>query len=288
MKKKALLPLLLGVMVFLAGCDYSKPENRNGFFFNTFVEPLDKVIHWLGQAFNNDYGLAIIVIVLAIRIILLPFMLSNYKNSHMMREKMKVAKPDIDAIQEKVKRSRTQEEKMAANQEMMEVYKKYDMNPMKSMLGCLPILIQMPVIMGLFFVLKYPSSGGFTDHPNFLWFDLAKPDIWITIIAGILYFLQAYVSSLSMPNEQRQMGYMMMVISPIMIVWISLSSASALGLYWSVSAAFLIVQTQIANMHYSKVAKREVAPMLEAFNKENEGSEKKGKNTQIASKKKKK
>ncbi|MGS0657473.1 membrane protein insertase YidC [Staphylococcus arlettae] len=288
MKKKALLPLLLGVMVFLAGCDYSKPENRNGFFFNTFVEPMDKVIHWLGQTFNNDYGLAIIVIVLAIRIILLPFMLSNYKNSHMMREKMKVAKPDIDAIQEKVKRSRTQEEKMAANQEMMEVYKKYDMNPMKSMLGCLPILIQMPVIMGLFFVLKYPSSGGFTDHPNFLWFDLAKPDIWITIIAGILYFLQAYVSSLSMPNEQRQMGYMMMVISPIMIVWISLSSASALGLYWSVSAAFLIVQTQIANMHYSKVAKREVAPMLEAFNKENEGSEKKGKNTQIASKKKKK
>ena len=136
MKKKALLPLLLGVMVFLAGCDYSKPENRNGFFFNTFVEPMYNVI------------------VLAIRIILLPFMLSNYKNSHMMREKMKVAKPDIDAIQEKVKRSRTQEEKMAANQEMMEVYKKYDMNPMKSMLGCLPILIQMPVIMGLFFVLK--------------------------------------------------------------------------------------------------------------------------------------
>ncbi|SUM34223.1 OxaI/YidC membrane insertion protein [Staphylococcus gallinarum] len=154
MKKKALLPLLLGVMVFLAGCDYSKPENRDGFFFNTFVEPMDKLIHWLGSSFNNDYGLAIIVLVLAIRVVLLPFMLSNYKNSHMMREKMKVAKPDIDAIQEKVKRSRTQEEKMAANQEMMEVYKKYDMNPMKSMLGCLPMLIQMPIIMGLFFVLK--------------------------------------------------------------------------------------------------------------------------------------
>ena len=62
-----------------------------------------------------------------------------------------------------------------------------------------------------------------------------------------------------MPNEQRQMGYMMMIISPIMIVWISLSSASALGLYWSVSAAFLIVQTQLANMYYSKLAKKEVA-----------------------------
>ena len=267
MKKKALLPLLLGVMVLLAGCDYSKPENRDGFFFNTFVEPMDKLIHWLGTSFNNDYGLAIVVLVLAIRVVLLPFMLSNYKNSHMMREKMKVAKPDIDAVQEKVKRSRTQEEKMAANQEMMEVYKKYDMNPMKSMLGCLPILIQMPIIMGLFFVLKYPSSGGFTEHPNFLWFNLSQPDIWITVIAGILYFLQAFVSSKSMPNEQRQMGYMMMIISPIMIVWISLSSASALGLYWSINALFLIVQMYFSNQYYSKIADNYVKSLEKQNNK---------------------
>ena len=88
MKKKALLPLLLGVMVFLAGCDYSKSSNRDGFFYNTFVEPMSKVLHWLGHSvFNDDYGIAIIVLILVIRIILLPFMLSNYKNSHLMREK---------------------------------------------------------------------------------------------------------------------------------------------------------------------------------------------------------
>ena len=287
MKKKVLLPVLLGIVFLLAGCDYSKPESRTGFFYNTFVEPLDKLIHWLGPNLNNDYGLAIIIIVLAIRVVLLPFMLSNYKNSHLMRLKMEFAKPEIDAVQEKVKRSRTQEEKLAANQEMMELYKKYDMNPMKSMLGCLPILIQMPVIMGLFFVLKYPSGGGFVDHPHFLWFDLTKPDIWITIIAGVLYFVQAYVSSLSMPKQQKQMGYMMMVISPIMIVWISLSSASALGLYWSVSAAFLVVQTYVANIYYSKVAEREVAPMMEAFKKNDQAKQGKGKNTKVVSNKKK-
>jgi YidC/Oxa1 family membrane protein insertase len=91
-----------------------------------------------------------------------------------------------------------------------------------------------------------------------------------------------------MPNEQRQMGYMMMVISPIMIVWISLSSASALGLYWSVSAAFLIIQTHFANIYYSRVAKREVAPMLEAMNKDKNGDGNKAKNTQVVSKKAKK
>nr|BFF33534.1 hypothetical protein KUHPSE09_08200 [Staphylococcus epidermidis] len=53
---------------------------------------------------------------------------------------------------------------MAANQELMEVYKKYDMNPMKSMLGCLPILIQMPIIMGLYFVLKDKLVNGLSEH----------------------------------------------------------------------------------------------------------------------------
>lgn len=287
MNKKALLPLLLGVMVFLAGCDYSKSENRTGFFYNTFVKNMDNIIHWLGSSFNNDYGLAIIVLVLAIRIVVLPFMLSNYKNSHLMREKMVIAKPDMDAVKEKVKRARTQEEKMAANQEMMEVYKKYDMNPMQSMLGCLPMLIQMPVIMGLFFVLKYPSPGGIVEHPDFLWFNLAKPDIWITIIAGVLYFLQAYVSTFSMPPEQKQMSYMMMIISPIMIIWVSLSSAAALGLYWSVSAAFLIVQTYVANQYYSKKAKEEVAPMIREYEKKH-GKDGKQKAAQVLGKKNRK
>ena len=71
---------------------------------------------------------------------------------------------------------------MAANQELMEVYKKYDMNPMKSMLGCLPILIQMPIIMGLYFVLKDKLVNGLSEHPHFLWFNLTKPDIWITVV----------------------------------------------------------------------------------------------------------
>ena len=138
---------------------------------------------------------------------------------------------------------------------------------MASMLGCLPVLIQMPIVMGLYFVLRYQIGGGITHHP-FLWFNLVKPDIWITAIAGVLYFIQSYISTKTMPDEQRQMAYMMMIVSPIMIIWISYQSAAALGLYWSVSAAFLIVQTYFANMYYSKRAKEEVAPMIKQYEKE--------------------
>ena len=89
-----------------------------------------------------------------------------------------------------------------------------------------------------------------------------------------------------MPDEQRQMGYMMMVISPIMIIWISLSSASALGLYWSVSAAFLVVQTHFANIYYEKVAKKKYSLSLKRMKESTTAAAIKGKNTQVVSKRK--
>lgn len=273
--------LLLFIPIFLAGCDYSKSENKSGFFYNTFAQPIDNLLHWLGNALNNDYGLAIIIIVLAIRTIMLPFMLMQTKNGQLMRKTMEIAKPEINEIQEKVKRSRTQEEKMNANQEMMKVYSKYDINPMKSMLGCLPILIQMPVLFGLYVSLKWPTSGGLTNHPNFLWFDLTSPDIWITIIAGILYFLQSAVNLGNLPKEQRQIGYMMMVMSPIFIIYISFTSASALGLYWSISAIYLIIQMYFSNKYYAKLAEEKKQKLMGSMKE----SEKKKKNTQVVSKK---
>lgn len=85
MKKKVLLLLFLGIMVFLVGCDYFKFEKCSGFFYNIFVDLMKNVLDWLGNNLLNDnYGLVIIIFVLVICIILLLFMLLNYKNSYMM------------------------------------------------------------------------------------------------------------------------------------------------------------------------------------------------------------
>ncbi|WP_348634578.1 membrane protein insertase YidC [Staphylococcus sp. GDY8P120P] len=257
MYKKKIMLLLLTSLIILSGCDYSKSENKDGFFYNTFAVPMDNLLHWLGSTFDNNYGLAIIAIVLIVRLIMLPFMLAQSKNGHFMRKKMDIVKPEMTKIQEKIKNANTQEDKMAANQEMMEKYKAYGMNPMKTMLGCLPLLIQMPVLFGLYVSLKWPSSGGLTEHANFLWFNLTQPDIWITIIAGILYIIQPLINLENMPKEQRSMGYMMAIISPIFIIYISITSASALGLYWTINAAFLIVQMFFSNKYYSKLAMEE-------------------------------
>ena len=257
MKFKYILLLLL-LPVFLSACNYSNPDNRNGFFYNSFAKPMDSLLNWLGTHLNHNYGLAIILIVLTIRLIMLPFMLSQTKNGQFMRKIMDLAQPEIKPIQEKIRHARTQEEKLQANQDMIQVYKKYEINPMKSMFGCLPVLIQMPVLFALYSALKWPVYNHLTQYPDFLWFKLSHPDIFITAIAGILYFLQSLVSLQNMPKEQKQVGYMMMIISPIFIVYISLSSSSALGLYWSISALFLVIQMYFSNKYFSKLAEQKL------------------------------
>ena len=151
---KRLFITLLGFIILLAGCDYSKEENQTGIFYNVFVKSMDEFLHFLGRVFQDNYGFAIISIVLIVRFILLPFMLIQVKNMHMMREKTKVVQPELDAIRDKMKHATSQEERNAANQLLLKKYQSYGINPLKNMLGCLPVLIQMPILMGLYMSLK--------------------------------------------------------------------------------------------------------------------------------------
>ncbi|EES41805.1 membrane protein insertase, YidC/Oxa1 family [Staphylococcus caprae M23864:W1] len=267
---KRLTLVLLSLIIFLTGCDYSKKENQTGIFYNTFVKPMDGLLHFLGRLFHDNYGLAIIVIVLIVRFILLPLMLIQVKNMHMMREKTKVVKPELDAIREKIKNADSQEERNAANQLLMKKYKSYGINPFKNMIGCLPVIIQIPILMGLYMSLKYPTSDGITKYPHFLWFNLTEPNLIMTIIAASMYFIQPLVNSIHYPKDQRTTYYVIMVVSPIFITYASLTSASALGLYWSISAGFLIIQMHFAHSYYGKLARQEAANLKKHLNQNQE------------------
>lgn len=286
MSKKWLFPIMIGLVLVLSGCDYSQEENRNGFFFNTFVQPMDSLLHWLGDNLNNNYGLAIIVITLIVRLAIFPFMMRTYKNQMMMREKMKIVKPEMEEIQKKTKVATTQEEKMEAQQEMMALYKKHGINPLN--MGCLPILIQMPVVMALYFALRFPSENGITEYPHFLWMNLTEVDFFMVAIAGIVYAGQAYVSMQFVPAEQRKQMQLFMYISPIMIIWISLISPSALPLYWAVGGVFLIFQTWAGNTFYKNKVAEEMAPIIEAHEREKAEKERRIKNAKVMPKKKRK
>ena len=79
-------------------------------------------------------------------------------------------------------------------------------------------------------------------------------DLIMTFIAALLYFIQPLVNAMHYPKEERRTYYVMMVLS-LFIIYASLQSASALSLYWAISATFLIIQMHFAHSHYAKVGK---------------------------------
>lgn len=95
--------IILLVPLLLTGCDYSKDETMSSLFHSIFVHPIDILLHGFGHLYRDNYGLAIITIVLLIRLFLLPFMLAQVKNMHMMREKTKIVQPQIDDLRKKLK-----------------------------------------------------------------------------------------------------------------------------------------------------------------------------------------
>lgn len=186
----------------------------------------------------------------------------------MMREKTEVVQPQIDTLKENVKLAKTQEEKLEANKLLMDTYKQYDINPLKNMIGCLPILIQLPILYGLIITLKFPSDGGIDSHPHFLWFNLTEPNLWISLIAAVVHFFQTLVNAIHYPKDQRKTHYVLMILSPIFITYISLQSASALGLYWTVGGLFLIIQMHFAHAYYGKIVRNEASLLQDELKEE--------------------
>ena len=246
MKKLKVSVLLMSLLLVLTGCQ--KVENEEGFFYGLFVKPMDWALDTLGNFFDGSFGLAIIAITLIIRLVLMPFMLKTYRTQSEMKVKMDTVRPMMEDIQARMKAAGTKEEQMAIQQEMIALYREHNINPLN--MGCLPMLIQMPIIMGLYFAILY--SEEIKTH-SFLWFDLGTPDFAMTIIAGVVYFIQAQVSLSTVPEAQKQQMKLMIYISPIMIVIISFTSMAALPLYWTVGGLFLIIQTFIGRKYFSHV-----------------------------------
>ncbi|WP_245830927.1 membrane protein insertase YidC [Sediminibacillus massiliensis] len=246
--------------LLLSGCSGSDTGD-GGFLHLVFVAPFTYLIKSAAYLFDGSYGIAIILVTLLIRLLLMPFMLKQYKNQKHMKEKMAVIKPEMDRIQQELKKSEKREDQAELQKEMMELYRKHGVNPLS--MGCLPMLIQMPVLMGFYYAIK--SSTEIATH-TFLWFNLGEPNIPLALIAGAIYFLQFKVQQKSMPVDQQQGNQMiklMGLISPAMILIVSLNLPAALPLYWSVGGLFVIMQTLFAHNVYlndSKERLEESAP----------------------------
>ncbi|MCQ2011466.1 membrane protein insertase YidC [Sporolactobacillus sp. STSJ-5] len=223
---------------------------------NMLIEPFTLMIQSTASFFGNSYGVAIIVLTLLIRLLLAPLMIRQYVRQFDVKQKMDKLKPELNDIQKRMSETKDAAEKQKIQMEMMGLYKKHNVNPF-SAVGCLPIIVQMPILMGFYYAIR--SSHEIATH-HFLWFSLGHTDLVLTIIAGVVYFLQFKISQKMMPNvggaEQQSSLQWIGLMSPIMIIFASLSTSAALPLYWVVGGLFLIVQTYFSHMLLQRIKKQ--------------------------------
>lgn len=247
-KKYSLITLIL--IIFLTGCgaiDEPIDADTEGFFNHYFVYNFSLLIKGLASLLNGSYGLSIIIITLIIRLAVMPFMLKQTRNGLEMQDKMKELKPEMDEIQKKYKDAKDRESQMKMQQEMMQLYQKHNFNPLASFAGCLPLLIQMPILIAFYYAIR--RTPEIAAH-QFLWFDLGETDILLTVLAVLIYFVQFKVSQIGMDPQQKKQMALIGLMSPIMIGIISLNAPAALPLYWAVGGLFIIGQTLISKKIY--------------------------------------
>ncbi|MEN2768293.1 membrane protein insertase YidC [Ornithinibacillus xuwenensis] len=246
-KKYSVIGIIL-LIVFLAGCQGSGDSSADsGWFNHYFIGTFSSLIKAVAGFFDDNYGLSIIVLTLGIRLIILPFMLKQTKNNLRTQDKMKELKPEMDEIQKKYKDKRDPESQRKMQQEMMQLYQKHNFNPLASLGGCLPMLIQAPFLIGFYYAIR--QTPEIASH-SFLWFDLGERDLIMVAIAVAVYFLQYKVSQIGLDEKMKKQMAVIGLISPIMIGIISFNTVAALPLYWTVGGSFMVIQTLISKKIY--------------------------------------
>lgn len=249
---------LLGLLFVLSGCvqhDKAGNPTGEGFVYKFLVAPMGNAIKFLADDWGLGFGLAIIILTIIVRLAIMPLGLSQMKKSMIQQEKMQAVKPYTDDINKRLKAATSNEEKMQVQSELQNLYKENDINLMGG-LGCLPLLIQMPIFTALFYAAKFTQG---ISESTFLGIDLGKPSLLLVALAGISYFAQSYISMIGMAEEQKKQMKMMSYMSPLMIVMISFSSPAGVTLYWVVGGIFSCIQSLITTLYHKPKVKAELA-----------------------------
>ncbi|MCL1982986.1 MAG: YidC/Oxa1 family membrane protein insertase [Clostridiales bacterium] len=230
-------------------------NNSGGFykFVGFIAKPLGVLLAYLYE-FIQNYGVTLLAFTLIVKLCLYPLYAKQIKSTVRMSE----MQPKLKELQVKYA-----DDKETLNAKTMELYKTEKFNPMG---GCLPALLQMPIIFGLFALLRNPMGYLTGDnmllatHEAFLWImDLSQPDPWILPVAAglttFISFTQSQSQQSGMTDSNAAMGPMMKIMKyffPIMILVMGRTFPAGLTIYWFFGQAVQI----LFNVHLNKVRKK--------------------------------
>lgn len=220
---------------------------------------LDAIHDWI---WPHNYGLAIILLTVLVRIVFWPV---THKGTESMK-RMSALQPLIKQINEKYKDNAQKKQ-----QEIMALYREHKVNPVT---GCLPMLIQMPVLFALFMVLR---SAIELRYASFLWIsDLSQPEnlfagvlpiplnILPLVMAATMFWQQKLTPSTGDSQQQKIMAFM-----PLMMLFFFYNIASGLVLYWTTNQCLMIGQMLITKWQQAKQdAKKPTAQLAPKISKE--------------------
>lgn len=237
-KKIAIAASLLLLMALLAGCSsVNQPINAQstGIWSKYFVYPLSEFIIYLAHLFGNSFGMSIIVATIIVRLVLLPLMARQVKSSKGMQE----IQPELQKLREKYS-SKDQKTQKKLQEETMKLFQAHKVNPLA---GCLPLIIQMPILIAFYHAISRTEA---IRHSSFLWFSLGHPDHFyiLPILAGLTTFIQQKIMMGRIGNTNPQMA-MMTYMFPFVIAFMAIAFPAALSLYWVIGNIFMIFQTFI-------------------------------------------
>ena len=229
-----------------------------GLWTNLFVKPLAWVIIFIGKHLNN-FGIGLILTSLLIRLIAYPFT----NKTAMQSELIKKAQPELDRLEKKYanKDLNDQSVMMMKSQEMMAIYKKYNINPLS---GCLFSFIQLPLFIAFLEAINRVPA---IFEESFLGIHLGTSPMvgiqngnWWYVIVIVLVGLTTYYSfklnSKDMPaangNDVKKQTNMMMNVFIIMIDVMSVFMTSALGIYWITTNLFTVFQNLVVKRRIKK------------------------------------
>ena len=216
-----------------------------GLWENLLVKPLA----WLivnANKFIGNYGVTIVLLGILIRLILVPFSLKTIQQS----ENMKKMQPELDRLNKKYENKLDQESQQKKSMEMMQLYKKYKINPLSS---CLFAFIQIPLIMAFYEAVNRvpvifegklfglvlgttPMKAMAAGH----WFYII-----IVILIALTTFISMFMNKNATPSQQGMNQNIMPIMMTGMITFMALNLPVALSLYWIASTVFTIIQNVI-------------------------------------------
>ncbi|MCP5052354.1 MAG: membrane protein insertase YidC [bacterium] len=215
-------------------------------FFGAIAKLLLKGILFFHGIIPN-MGWALVLFTIFIKILLFPL---TYASSVSMA-KMQTLQPKLKAIKKKYKNVKDPEQRKQMNIETMALYKSEKVNPAG---GCLPMLLQMPILFAFFRLL--PISISFRHEPWVLWItDLSVKDpiYLIPILMGVTQIMVSKMSPTSMEASQKKIMYIM----PVVMVFLFMSYSAGLTLYWFISNLLQMVQQHYINKKIFKEKKDE-------------------------------